>query len=154
MAMSDSDDRLIELLQEARSDELETVINYQTNALALAGIEAQEVADSLSTDVQEELGHAEEIGERLSQLGGTPQGSQSVAMTQDALQPPEESTDLRTVVEGVIEAESGAVSTYQELVDLAEDADDPVTEDLAAELLADEEEHLAEFEGFLASLEE
>ena len=60
---------------------------------------------------------------------------------------------MRTVVEGVIEAESDAVSTYQELVDLAEDADDPVTEDLAAELLADEEEHLVEFEGFLASPE-
>lgn len=40
MASSDGDDRLIELLQKARGDELETVINYQTNAIALASIEA------------------------------------------------------------------------------------------------------------------
>jgi bacterioferritin len=73
-------------------------------------------------------------------------------MSQEALQPPEEATDELSVVEGVIEAESDAVATYRELIEAAEEAGDPVTEDLATELLADEEEHLAEFEGFKAGL--
>jgi len=150
--MADANDRLVELLQKARGDELETVINYQTNAIALAGIEAQEVADSLREDVQEELGHAEEIGERISQLGGQPRGSYSIEMTQESLQPPTESTDVLSVIDGVIEAESDAVSAYRTLIDAAEEADDPVTEDLAAELLADEEGHLAEFKGFREGL--
>lgn len=152
MASSSDNDRLVELLQKARNDELETVINYQTNAIALAGVEAQEIADSLSADVEEELGHAEEIGERISVLGGEPRGSYDIEMGQESLQPPAEATDVLSVVEGVIEAESDAVSTYQELVEAAEEAGDPVTEDLATELLADEEEHLAEFEGFRKGL--
>ena len=152
MADSDANDRLIDLLQRARSDELETVINYQTNAIALAGIEAQEVAESLREDVQEELGHAEEIGERISQLGGQPRGSYSIEMTQESLQPPAESTDVLSVIDGVIEAENDAVSAYRNLIDAAEEADDPVTEDLVAELLADEEGHLAEFKGFREGL--
>ena len=151
-AESDDNDRLVELLQEARNDELETVINYQANAIALSGVEAQEIADSLAEDVGEELGHAEEIGERISVLGGEPRGSYEIEMSQESLQPPEEATDQLSVVEGVIEAESDAVSTYQELVEAAEEASDPVTEDLATELLADEEEHLAEFEGFREGL--
>lgn len=152
MTESDSDDRLVELLQDARSDELETVINYQTNAIALSGVEAQEIADSLAQDVGEELGHAEEIGERISVLGGEPRGSYAIEMSQEALQPPEKATDQLSVVEGVIEAESDAVSTYQDLVEAADEAGDPVTEDLATELLADEEAHLAEFEGFREGL--
>ena len=135
MTESDSDDRLVELLQDARSDELETVINYQTNAIALSGVEAQEIADSLAQDVGEELGHAEEIGERISVLGGKPRGSYAIEMSQEALQPPEKATDQLSVVEGVIEAESDAVSTYQDLVEAA-----------------DEEAHLAEFEGFREGL--
>ncbi|EMA53705.1 MULTISPECIES: ferritin-like domain-containing protein [Halococcus] len=144
----EGDDRVLELLAQARNDEFETVINYQTNAAALAGVAAEEIADSLSADVQEELGHAEEIGERISQLGGQPKGSFDLEMGQDALQPPEDPTDVLSVIDGVIAAEKGAVETYRELIEVAEEAGDPVTEDFATELLADEEEHLAEFEGY------
>ena len=37
----DGDDRVLELLAQARNDEFETVINYQTNAAALAGVAAE-----------------------------------------------------------------------------------------------------------------
>jgi bacterioferritin len=145
---TEGDEQVLDLLAEARNDEFETVINYQTDAIALSGVAAEEVADSLSADVQEELTHAEEIGERISQLGGQPEGSFDMEMSQQSLQPPEDPTDTLDVIDGVIEAEEGAVETYRELIDVAEEADDPVTEDLATELLADEEEHLAEFEGY------
>jgi bacterioferritin len=145
---TEGDEQVLDLLAEARNDEFETVINYQTDAIALAGVAAEEVAESLSADVQEELGHAEEIGERIVQLGGQPKGSFDMEMSQASLQPPEDPTDTLDVIDGVIEAEEGAVETYRELIDVAEEADDPVTEDLATELLADEEEHLAEFEGY------
>ncbi len=145
---TDGDEQVLDLLAQARNDEFETVINYQTDAIALAGVAAEEVSESLRADVQEELGHAEEIGERISQLGGQPKGSFEMEMGQESLQPPEDPTDTLSVIDGVIEAEQGAVETYRELIEVAEEADDPVTEDLATELLADEEEHLTEFEGF------
>lgn len=145
---TEGDEQVLDLLHEARNDEFETVINYQTDAIALAGVAAEEVADSLSADVEEELGHAEELGERIVQLGDQPKGSYELEMGQESLQPPEDPTDTLAVIDGVIEAEKGAVETYRELVTVADEADDPVTEDLATELLADEEEHLSEFEGY------
>jgi bacterioferritin len=38
--------------------------------------------------------------------------------------------------------------TRRSIIDAAEDADDPVTEDLAVTILADEEAHRTEFRGF------
>lgn len=151
---TEGDEQVLNLLAEARNDEFETVINYQTDAIALAGIAAEEVAESLSADVQEELGHAEQIGERIVQLGGQPKGSFAMEMGQESLQPPEDPTDTLAVIKGVIDAEEGAVETYRELVEVADEAGDPVTEDLATELLADEEEHLTEFEGYRKEYED
>jgi bacterioferritin len=64
------------------------------------------------------------------------------------LQPPERSTDVPAVIEGVLEAEEDAIRTYRDLIAAAEEADDPVTEDLAVTILADEEAHRTEFRGF------
>ena len=65
-----------------------------------------------------------------------------------SLQPPEDSTDVLSVIEGVLDAEEGAIETYRSLIDAAEAANDPVTEDLAVTILADEEAHRTEFRGF------
>jgi len=61
-------DEITDLLTGAYIDELETVMNYQTNAIVLDGIHAEEVKASLEEDIQEELGHAKMLGERLKQL--------------------------------------------------------------------------------------
>ncbi|MFB6139069.1 MAG: ferritin-like domain-containing protein [Halosimplex sp.] len=141
-------DRVIDLLKQAYGDEMETVMNYQTNAIVLDGIHAEEVKASLQTDIQEELGHAERLGQRLKQLEARPPGSTEFTARQESLQPPEDSTDVLAVIEGVLEAENDAIDTYRELVDAAREANDPVTEDLAVTLLADEEAHRTEFRGF------
>lgn len=59
---------------------------------------------------------------------------------------------MRGVVEGVLAAENEAIETYRRLIAACE-GNDPVTQDLAIELLADEEEHRTLFEGFLKSLD-
>jgi len=143
-----SSDRVIELLRKAYGDEIETVMNYQTNAIVLDGVRAEEIKESLQTDIQEELGHAEQLGQRLKQLDDRPPSSADFVARQDSLQPPEDSTDVLSVIEGVLDAEEDAIATYRELIDAAEAADDPVTEDLAVTLLADEEAHRTEFRGF------
>ncbi|QIO21834.1 ferritin-like domain-containing protein [Haloarcula sp. JP-L23] len=143
-----ADDRVIELLRQAYSDEIETVMNYQTNAIVLDGVRAEEIKESLKQDIQEELGHAERLGQRLKQLDAQPPGSGEFVARQDSLQPPADSTDVLSVIEGVLDAENDAIDTYHDLIDAAEAADDPVTEDLAVTLLADEEAHRTEFRGF------
>jgi bacterioferritin len=141
-------DRVIDLLKKAYSDEIETVMNYQTNAIVLDGVRAEEIKNGLQQDVQEELGHAEQLGMRLKQLDARPPGSAEFTARQDSLQPPEDSTDVLSVIEGVIDAENDAIDTYRSLIDAAQEANDPVTEDLAVTILADEEAHLTEFRGF------
>jgi bacterioferritin len=56
--------------------------------------------------------------------------------------------DVLAVIEGVLDAEEDAISTYRALIDAAEEANDPVTEDLAVTVLADEEAHRTEFRGY------
>ena len=141
-------DRVIELLRKAYGDEIETVMNYQTNAIVLDGVRAEEIKESLQQDIQEELTHAEQLGNRLKQLDARPPGSAEFTARQDSLQPPEDSTDVLSVIRGVLDAESDAIDTYRSLIDAAEDAGDPVTEDLAVTILADEEAHRTEFRGF------
>lgn len=143
-----SSDRVVELLRKAYGDEMETVMNYQTNAVVLEGVSAEEIKESLQTDIQEELGHAERIGQRLRQLEARPPGSAEFTANQNSLQPPADSTDVLSVINGVLDAEEDAISTYKSLINAAKEADDPVSEDLGVTLLADEEAHRAEFRGF------
>jgi len=144
-----SSDRVLELLKKAYGDEMETVMNYQANAIVLDGVRAEEIKESLQSDIQEELGHAEMVGQRLKQLDSAPPGSAQFTARQQTLQPPEDSTNVTAVIEGVLDAEEDAIDTYRELVDAAEEGGDPVTEDLAVTILADEEAHRTEFRGFL-----
>ncbi len=146
------DNPVIPLLQKAYAAELETVQNYLANSVWLDGLRAHEVAEALSADVTEELGHAQKLARRLKQLGACPAGSFDLKPTQKSLQPSADPTDLRHVIEGSIDAERAAIALYQKIFKAC-DGVDPVTQDLAVQILADEEEHRCLFEGFLKSLD-
>lgn len=141
--------KVIEILRQAYNDELETIMNYLTNSYVLQGVSAEEIKDSLREDAEgEELAHAKRNAERLAELGAQPQGSFEFEPGQETLQPPEDGIDVLSVIDGVIEAEEDAIDTYRSLIEAARDADDPVTEDIAVDILGDEEGHLSEFRSF------
>lgn len=144
-----TNDQVIELLRQAYNEELETVMNYMTNSFVLQGVSAEEIKESLRDDATgEELTHAQMNAERLTELGAQPQGSFEFEAEQESLQPPEDAIDVLSVINGVIEAEEGSISTYRSLIEASRDADDPVTEDMAIDILGDEEAHLSEFRSF------
>ncbi|WP_440005938.1 ferritin-like domain-containing protein [Halomicrococcus sp. SG-WS-1] len=149
-----TNEEITRLLQKAYGDEIETVMNYLTNSVVLDGVSAEEVKESLATDIQEELNHAEMLGQRLKQIDERPPASYDFEAHQESLQPPEKSTDVLSVIDGVIDAEEDAIETYRSLINAARDADDPVTEDLAVTILSDEEAHRSEFRGFKREYEE
>jgi len=146
------DKKIVGLLEKAYAGELETVQNYLANSVWLDGLRAEEIKESLAEDVAEELGHAQKIAHRLKQLGACPPGSLALERAQKSLQPPTDSTDILAVVKGVLAAEREAIALYNGIIKACE-GHDYVTQDLATELLADEEEHRCLFEGFLKSLE-
>lgn len=144
-----TNEQVIQILQRAYNEEIETVMNYLTNSVVLEGVSAEEVKKSLRTDAkEEELLHAERIGKRLKELDSRPPASFDFEAQQDALQPPDDPADVLSVIDGVIEYEEDAIETYRSLIDAAQEADDPVTEDLAIDILGDEESHLTEFKSF------
>src|ERR671919_378268 len=77
---------ILELLERAYWMEIETVMSYVANAAALDGIRAEEVAESLSADVDEELGHARKFAARIKELYGTPPGTMAFTAEQGSLQ--------------------------------------------------------------------
>lgn len=146
--MAASRDEVIQMLRTSYRMELETVLNYLANSINLDGVRAEEIKKSLATDVTEELGHAQQLGHRIKQLGGQLPGSLELTFDQKSLQPGEKTTDVVGVIRAVIEAEEGAIIQYRKII-AATDGDDYVTQDLCIRLLADEEEHAVLFRGFL-----
>jgi bacterioferritin len=141
-------DQIIAMLTKAYWMEIETVMNYMSNSINPDGVRAQEIIESLKADVQEELGHAEQFGQRIKELYGVVPGSMSFQPEQSYLQPPEQQTDIVHVIKGVIEAESGAIEHYNAVIEFTE-GKDPVTNDMVVAILRDEEGHKRLFEGFL-----
>ena len=145
-------ERIVEMLKRAYWMEIETVMSYLANSTNPDGVRAQEIIESLKTDVQEELGHAQQFGERIKELYGVVPGSLEFSAEQSYLQPPEHQTDIVHVIKGVIEAETGAIEHYNRIIEVTEGVD-PVTQDMVIAILRDEEGHRRLFEGFLREYE-
>ena len=139
---------LLDLLRTAYWMEIETVMSYMANSINPDGIRAQEVVEHLREDIQEELGHAEQFGNRIKELYGVVPGSMDFTAEQTYLQPPSEQTDVVHVIKGVIEAEAGAIEHYQQIIEFC-DGVDLVTQDMVIAIQRDEQQHLRLFEGFL-----
>jgi bacterioferritin len=145
--MAITPEEIVDLLKTAYSMEIETVMNYVANSTNLDGVRAEEIKKSLAADVPAELGHAQQLGQRIKQLGGLVPGSLGVKLGGQR-QPPSDTTDVTAVIKAVIEAEEAACAHYKRIIKAVE-GEDYVTQELCIRLLADEEEHLVLFKGFL-----
>lgn len=149
---NETQQKIVEELKISYWMEIETVMSYLANSTNLDGVRAEEIKKALAADVQEELGHAQVLAKRIKILGGQVPGSEQFRATQEALQPPEDNTDVIAVIKGVIAAEESAIAQYRKLIDLC-DGVDYVTQDLCITSLADEEEHRRTFIGYLTEYE-
>jgi bacterioferritin len=141
-------EQILAALRKAYNMEVETIINYLANSLDMEGVRADFVKQALAADIQGEMTHAQQLGNRIKQLGGVIPGSLALEMTQKSLQPPDDSTDVVDVIRGVLEAEEAAIAHYNAIIKLT-DGVDYVTQDLAITILADEEGHRQQFQGYL-----
>ncbi|MBA2565981.1 MAG: ferritin-like domain-containing protein [Gemmatimonadetes bacterium] len=145
-------EELVGLLTQAYWMEIETVMSYIAASVNPDGVRAQEIIESLKTDIQEELAHAQQFASRIKELYGVVPGSLEFRPVQAYLQPPANQTDITHVIRGVIEAERGAIDHYNQIIELC-DGVDHVTQDMMITVLKDEEGHLRLFEGFLREYE-
>ena len=145
--MAGTKEQIVAALVKAFNMEVETIINYLANSLHIEGVRAEFIKQALATDIQGELTHAQQLGNRIKQLGGAIPGSLNLKMEQATLQPPGDTTDVVTVIRGVLQAENDAISHYRSLVKLT-DGEDYVTQDLVITIMGDEEGHRQQFEGY------
>ncbi len=145
---------IVELLTRAYWMEMETVMSYLANAANLDGIRAEEIAEALNADVTEELGHASSVrasGSRSS-TARRPARCEFTRRAEPTSQPPEDATDVVTVIKGVIEAEAGAIEHYTRIIEAC-DGVDWATQDMVIDVLRDEEGHMRTFERYLREFE-
>src|SRR4026207_1392651 len=111
-----SQNTIIKELQESYRMEWEPVMNSLAISIDLDGVRAEEIKKALAADVSEELMHARQLGERIKQLGGQAEGWLALKLGQKPPQPPEDTTDVIAVIEGVLEAEVGAITQYNKII--------------------------------------
>jgi bacterioferritin len=150
---TDQREKIVQLLTTAYWMEIETVMNYIQASINLDGIRAEEIAESLRGDVQEELAHAQRFAQRIKDLYGTVPGSADFSPEQRFLQPPAKSTDVVQVIKGVMEAEKGALDQYNKIIEACEGSD-WVTQDMTIAILEEEQNHYRTFESFLKEYED
>lgn len=150
--MMNNNQKIIEKLNKAYWAEIETVMNYLAHSVNLDGVSAEEIKEKLSEEINDELGHAKKIASRIKELNGIVQGSYTFAPSQKTLMTTNNTTDIKYVIDGVIDAENDAIRTYKEIIKTTE-GEDFVTQDLATQILADEESHKTLFEGFKKAYE-
>jgi bacterioferritin len=144
--------QILDLLAIAYAMELETVQNYIAASVNPDGVRSDVIKKALAADIATELMHAQQLAARIKTIGGVVPGSLALAKNQQSLQPPKDTTDVVTVIRGVIEAEEAAIAHYNKIIKACEGID-YVTQDLVIGILAGEEDHRREFIGFLKEYE-
>ncbi len=132
-------DTVIRLLQEALATELVCVLRYKRHYFMATGINAQSVAQEFLQHATEEQAHADQIAQRIVQLGGAPNFSPEGLMTRSHSEYIE-GESLRDMIQEDLVAERIAIDSYREMIQYFGN-DDPTTRRLMETILAVEEEH-------------
>ena len=143
---------VIRLLNEALATELVCVLRYKRHHFMATGIHAQAVAQEFAEHATEEQAHADQIAERITQLGGEPDFSPDGLLGRSHSEYVPGEGLLEMIREDLV-AERIAVESYAEMVRYLADRD-PTTRRLVEEILAKEEEHADDLRMLIQRLSE
>ena len=142
---------VIKLLNEALATEIVCVLRYKRHYFMATGIHAEPVAKEFQQHAAEEQGHADEIAERITQLGGEPNLNPEGLLTRSHSEYAEGDSLLSMIREDLI-AERIAIDTYAEMARYFGE-NDPTTRRMIEGILAKEEEHANELADLLSDFD-
>ena len=142
---------VLKLLNEALATEIICTLRYKRHYYMAQGIHAESVAAEFLQHATEEQQHADQIAERITQLGGAPDFSPEGLATRSHAEYVEGGS-LEDMIKEDLVAERIAIDSYGEIVRYIGDKD-PTTRRLMEEILAKEEEHADDMAGLLEKLE-
>ena len=137
-------------LRKAYLDELLAFYSYWITAQVAEGFHGEELSEHFEREAQDELGHARKLAQRIMELGGdpvVPPGQWEAGANGPWTAPRSDRTDAEGMLQDQLRAEAKAIEAYHRLARMTF-GKDPVTYQLATELLADEVRH----EEFLENL--
>ena len=130
---------VIALLNEALATELVCVLRYKRHYSMAEGPHSAAARAQFAEHATQELGHADQIAERIVQLGGAPDFSPD-GLADRSHAEYVEGNSLREMLREDLVAERVAIESYREMIAFVADKD-PTTRRLLEEILAVEEEH-------------
>jgi bacterioferritin len=141
---------VINLLNEALATEIVCVLRYKRHYFMASGINAQSVAQEFLQHANEEQGHADQIAQRIVQLGGAPNFSPEGLLTRSHAEYVEGGSLIDMIREDLV-AERIAIDSYREMIAYLGN-DDPTTRRMMEGILAMEEEHAEDLVTLLQEL--
>jgi bacterioferritin len=144
-------DEVLKDLNSAYADEWLAHYQYFLYAQVIEGINADILKSKLEEQSKDELKHAEELIERILQLGGEPTTDVMNASTCGFSEPPADRSDLASVVELVLKGERCAIEKYNKLAKKYH-MKDLVTHEIFEDLLVDEVADEEDWENFMPGL--
>ena len=132
-------DRVVDVLNTVLATELVCTLRYRHDYFMARGIHSHAVATEFLEHANEEHAHADQIAERIVQLGGEPDFNPNVITGRSHAEYRIGKTLHEAIKENLV-AERIAIDSYREMVQFIGDSD-PTTRRMLEEILAAEEEH-------------
>jgi bacterioferritin len=141
---------VIKLLNDALATEIVCVLRYKRHYFMASGLSADSVAQEFAEHATEEQLHADQISERIVQLGGEPDLSPDTLTSRSHAEYIEGDSLVDMIKEDLV-AERIAIDSYREMVSYL-GTDDSTTRRLMEGILAKEEEHAEDLVTLLAGM--
>ena len=130
---------VIKVLNEALATEIVCVLRYKRHYFMASGIHAEGVAAEFLEHANDEQGHADQIAQRIVQLGGEPDFNPDGLLTRSHAEYVEGNSLTDMITEDLV-AERIAIDSYREMI-VYFGNDDPTSRRMLEGILAVEEEH-------------
>jgi bacterioferritin len=141
---------VLRVLNEALATEIVCVLRYKRHHYMAAGIHATAVADEFLEHANAEQRHADQIAERITQLGGEPDLNPGNLVSRSHSEYVEGKGLIDMIREDLV-AERIVIESYSEIIRFLGN-DDSSTRRLMEEILAEEEDHANDLRTLLESL--
>ncbi len=141
---------VIKLLNEALATEIVCVLRYKRHYFMATGLSSLSVKGEFLQHATEEQVHADQLADRIVQLGGEPNLSPEGLLSRSHSEYVEGTSLVEMITEDLI-AERIAIDSYREMITYV-GTDDPTTRKVLEGILAQEEEHAEDLASLLKEL--
>lgn len=131
-------EKVIDLLNQARSRELTAITQYMAQHYELEDADFGKLADKMKEVAIQEMKHAEDLAERILFLRGEPTSKPDATA--------KKGQEIADLLQTDVDLEQQAVDMYNAAAVVCAEERDQVSKQLFEKLLAEEEEHLDTFQ--------